>query len=38
MPTTLIVDAQGCELAHLAGPAEWDTSDAVALIKAAMGK
>jgi len=38
MPTTLIVDAQGCELAHLAGPAEWDTPDAVALIKAAMGK
>ena len=38
MPTTLIVDPKGCELAHLAGPAEWDSPDAVALIKAAMGK
>jgi thiol-disulfide isomerase/thioredoxin len=38
MPTTLIVDAKGCELAHLAGPAEWDSPDAVALIKAAMGQ
>ena len=38
MPTTLIVDPNGCELAHLAGPAEWDSPDAVALIKAAMGK
>jgi len=38
MPTTLIVDAQGCELAHLAGPAEWDSPDALALIKAAMGR
>ena len=38
MPTTLIVDAKGCELAHLAGPAEWDSPDALALIKAAMAK
>lgn len=38
MPTTLIVDTKGCELAHLAGPAEWDSPDALALIKAAMAK
>ncbi len=38
MPTTLIIDAKGCELGHLAGPAEWDSPDAVALIKAAMGR
>ena len=38
MPTTIIVDAKGCELGHLAGPAEWDSPDALALIKAAQGK
>ena len=36
MPTTLLVDAKGCELASLAGPAEWASDDAVALIKAAV--
>ena len=38
MPTTLIVDANGCELATLAGPAEWASDDAVKLIAAALGK
>ena len=28
MPTTLIVDPNGCELATLAGPAEWASDDA----------
>lgn len=37
MPTTLIVDRNGCELATLAGPAEWSSEDAVKLVKAAMG-
>src|SRR6266581_5838232 len=37
MPTTLIVDPQGCEVAALAGPAEWASDDAVKLIEAAMG-
>jgi thiol-disulfide isomerase/thioredoxin len=37
MPTTLIVDPKGCELATLAGPAEWSSEDALKLIKAAMG-
>jgi thiol-disulfide isomerase/thioredoxin len=36
MPTTLIVDRDGCELGHLAGPAEWDSEDALALIRAAV--
>jgi hypothetical protein len=30
------VDGQGCEIANLAGPAEWASDDAVKLIKAAM--
>ena len=38
MPTTLLVDPNGCELATLAGPAEWASPDAIKLITAAMGK
>lgn len=37
MPTTLLIDAQGCELAHLAGPAEWASEDAVRLVRSALG-
>ena len=36
MPTTLLLDKQGCEIASLAGPAEWASSDAVDLITAAL--
>ena len=35
MPTSVLVNAQGCEIATLAGPAEWDSDDAVKLITAA---
>ena len=38
MPTTLLVDPNGCELAALAGPAEWASDDAVKLVTAALGK
>lgn len=38
MPTTMIIDRQGCELAYLAGPAEWAGADALALVGAAVGK
>jgi thiol-disulfide isomerase/thioredoxin len=38
MPTTLLIDPQGCELGTLAGPAEWASDDAVKLIEAASGK
>lgn len=37
MPTTVIVDSTGCEIATIAGPAEWASDDAVNLIKAAAG-
>src|SRR6201996_4812517 len=37
MPTTLLVDPHGCEIASLAGPAEWASPDGVKLITAAMG-
>jgi thiol-disulfide isomerase/thioredoxin len=36
MPTTLLVDPAGCEIAHLAGPAEWASDDAVKVIGAAL--
>ena len=37
MPTSVLVDGQGCEIATIAGPAEWDSDDAIKLIKAAVG-
>ena len=36
MPTSVLVDAKGCEIANIAGPAEWASDDAVKLIKAAV--
>src|SRR6266566_5408880 len=36
MPTSVLVDGQGCEIATIAGPAEWDSDDAVKLVKAAL--
>lgn len=38
MPTTLLLDRQGCELATLAGPAEWSSPDAFAFIAKALGR
>lgn len=38
MPTTLIVDKDGCRVAHLSGPAHWDSEDAKALISAVIDK
>jgi thiol-disulfide isomerase/thioredoxin len=35
MPTSVLVDGQGCEIATIAGPAEWDSDDALKLIIAA---
>jgi thiol-disulfide isomerase/thioredoxin len=38
MPTTLLIDPQGCELGYLAGPAEWASEDAVRLVEAALAR
>ena len=38
MPTSVLVDGNGCEIATIAGPAEWASEDAVNLIKAALAK
>ena len=34
MPTTLLVDAKGCEIGDMAGPAEWSSDDGVKLVRA----
>jgi thiol-disulfide isomerase/thioredoxin len=36
MPTSVLIDGQGCEIATIAGPAEWGSDDAVKLIQAAI--
>ncbi len=36
LPTTILVDGKGCRIGGIEGPAEWDSQDAKALIKAAM--
>lgn len=38
MPTTLLIDKYGCEVATLAGPAEWASADAIKFIEAALGR
>ena len=38
LPTTLLVDGKGCLLAEMSGPAEWSGAEAVALMRAAVGK
>jgi len=38
MPTTLLINPQGCEIASIAGPAEWASDDAIKLIQAALGR
>ena len=38
MPTTLIVDRDGCELGVIAGPADWAGEDALRLLRAAIGR
>src|SRR5579871_3756071 len=36
MPTSVLVDGQGCEIGTIAGPAEWSSEDAVNVIGAAI--
>ena len=37
MPTSVLVDPHGCEIGTIAGPAEWNSEDAIKLITAAVG-
>lgn len=36
MPTSILIDANGREIANIAGPAEWASDDAIKLVKAAV--
>ncbi len=36
LPTTLLIDPDGCELGVMPGPADWASQDALALVKAAL--
>lgn len=37
LPDTLLIDKKGCQIGIIAGPAKWDSPDAVALLTAAKG-
>jgi hypothetical protein len=37
LPTTLLIDRNGCELGRMAGPADWASPDGQALIRALKG-
>ena len=37
LPTTMLIDARGCEVGTLQGEAHWASGDAVAMVKAAVG-
>ncbi len=36
LPVTALIDGRACLIGHMNGPAEWDSDDAKALIKAAI--
>jgi thiol-disulfide isomerase/thioredoxin len=38
MPTSILIDKAGCEIATLSGPAEWASDDSVKLVRAARGR
>lgn len=38
MPTTILINKDGKEIGRLAGPAKWDSEDAMRLIKAAIAE
>ncbi len=37
MPSTVLIDKDGCSLAHMAGPAAWASDEAKTLVGAAIG-
>ena len=38
LPTTILIDRSGKEVGRLLGPAEWDSDEAITVIKALMGQ
>jgi thiol-disulfide isomerase/thioredoxin len=37
LPTTILIGKDGCEIGTMAGPAQWDAEDALALLNAIQG-
>jgi thiol-disulfide isomerase/thioredoxin len=37
LPTTLLIDKEGCEIGYLPGPAHWASEDAKTMIRSALG-
>ncbi|MDX8499428.1 TlpA disulfide reductase family protein [Mesorhizobium sp. VK4C] len=37
LPVTMLIDGEGCLIAHMNGPAEWSSPDAKRLVDAALG-
>jgi thiol-disulfide isomerase/thioredoxin len=37
LPTTVLVDPEGCEIGTAAGPAEWASQDGLTFVRAALG-
>jgi hypothetical protein len=37
LPATMLIDGEGCLVAHMNGPAEWAGPDAKRLIETALG-
>jgi len=37
LPTSLLIDAEGCEIGVVAGPAKWDSPEAARAVKALQG-
>ncbi|CCV11312.1 TlpA disulfide reductase family protein [Mesorhizobium sp. STM 4661] len=38
LPVTMLVDGEGCLIAHMNGPAEWSSPDAKRLVEAALSR
>ena len=38
MPTSVLIDGKGCQIGNMAGPAEWDSEDAIKLIQATIAQ
>jgi thiol-disulfide isomerase/thioredoxin len=38
LPTTIVIDREGQEIGRLLGPAEWDSEEAMALIRAVLAE
>ncbi|HEX4407695.1 MAG TPA: TlpA disulfide reductase family protein [Xanthobacteraceae bacterium] len=36
MPTSVMIDRNGCEIGNMAGPAEWGSDDGIKLVQAAI--